>query len=1106
MRLSHTLLILLLISSIENPASSIEYRTYQFELTRELTDHKDPVYSVIFNPDGSIIASGSADKSAKLWNADSGKQIRALMRHPYPILCVAFSPDSNILASGSEAGNITFWDINYKERIRTLKEHEERVQSIRFSPDGASLASGSADKTIRLWDMRSGKQIRIFAGHTGSVNSISFSPNGEMLASGSADGTVKLWDVSSGEFISTLKGAGGAVNSISFAPDGNTLASGSEDGTIRLWDVSSKKESKVLTGHEKAIGINDCLAFSPDGRLLASGSADAKILIWNAASGNIISELKAHKTAVDSIAFSPDSRSMLSAGLDGVIRQWKILVIESLEITLDAEYEGWQRGIIALKAELLGVADVVKFQYSLDNSIWLDIAEKTEPPYSVNWNTASSIPGIGRTVYVRAVAERVTGTRSMDISDRNFAVDNEPPKSQHDYDGLWHKADFDINLSADDGDGAGLKAIRYRLNYGTEQNVRWNEQPRITEEGVNTLEFWSVDELGNEEQHNILSEVKLDKTGPAFFNWTKEPAILPEGFQGPFRVSVRVMDEKGSGIEGKTPQFGYHIGPDTNYDGYKDMSQGDGGVWYYDISEPSGGWDSYRDKSVYYKAKCEDVAGNVGESPEQQELVGSSMSPPVVKMTGALREWEGGKLSLEAEASDADGIIKNVSFEYSLNNYTWKLIGESSEPPYSVEWDTTSDISEIEETVWVQVTAFDDDGLSAKYVTSSFSIDNEKPTTRHDYDGDWHRESFNVNLTADDGQGSGIASIKYKINNGSAKDVSANGQPEISKQGTNTLEYWSVDMAGTEGEHETLSDLKLDRMPPVFGNWQAKRDGDILHIQVDITDDDSGIGTAAQFDHHIGSGTGFSGYREMRKIEDNSWGYDLDISDRLPGAIGKTLFCKFSAKDVVGNLGIGTWEYGIAGEFVTATDTTPGTETVTEPERKEDFDIKTIPAEKTVERTEVTPSGDREKSSIAWRVQDLQAVDAGQEVSVQGRLEPRMGKSLPVELTVIAPDNTIYKSRMDTSPNGDFEFNVSLTSGGEWKVFAEWQGDSKYEPAKSDILSLRAIPQEGDEADEPGAPSPAVEKAQKAGTFVKRNTVIIGIVFLYILIVRLYRS
>jgi hypothetical protein len=208
----------------------------------------------------------------------------------------------------------------------------------------------------------------------------------------------------------------------------------------------------------------------------------------------------------------------------------------------------------------------------------------------------------------------------------------------------------------------------------------------------------------------------------------------------------------------------------------------------------------------------------------------------------------------------------------------------------------------------------------------------------------------------------------------------------------------------------------------------------------------------------------------------------------------------------VGNLGIGTWEYGIAGEFVTATDSTPETEIITEPEPQESFDIKTIPAERPAEKTVITPSGDKEKSSIAWRVQDSQTIDAGQEVSVKGRLEPRMGKSLPVELTVIAPDDTIYKSLMDTSPAGDFEFTVSLTSGGEWKVFAEWKGDSEYEPAKSDILSLRAIPQEGDEADEPGAPSPAVEKVQKAGTFVKRNTVIIGIIFLYILIVRLYRS
>jgi|GEM_PF-2028177 len=1081
-------------SSIENPASSIQYLEYQFELIKELTDHKDSVHSVVFSPDGRLMASGSADSNVKLWDADSGKQIKAIMRHPYPILCVSFSPDSNILAAGSEGGTITLWDVNYKERIKTLKDHEDRVWSVRFSPDGTLLASGSADNTIRLWDMGSGKEVKRFTGHTDSVYSLFFSPGGETLVSGSADGTVRIWDIDSGENVLTLEESTGAVNSVAFSPDGKALASGSENGTIRLWDVGSGKEVRTFESrHKGAIGVNDCLSFSSDGKALASGSSDTKILVWDVSSGSMINELKAHTAAVNSIAFSPDGARMVSSGAEGVAKLWKIRVIESLDVTLDAEYEGWQRGTLKLKADVLGLADVVRFQYSLDGSTWLDIAEVREetrrvgPTVTVDWNTRSSIPGVGEGIGLRVIAERATGATAMDIADGSFSVDNEPPNTEHDYDGLWHKADFDVKLSANDGGGIGLLATKYRLNYDTEKDARWDGQPRIKEEGTNTLEYWSLDKLGNEEAHKVLSDVKLDKTAPVFLDWVKEPESLTEGIVGPFRVSVRVTDGTGSGAAGKIPQFDYHIGSDTAYDGYEDMSGGDDEFWYYDIPEPPEGWDHYRGKSIYYKAKCEDAAGNVGESAEQQELVGSAESPPAAKMTSAFRNWEGGTLVINAEASDADGVIEDVRFEYSLDNITWKLIGDSTASPYSVEWDTAADIPEVAKTVRVRVTATDNDNLSAEYVAPGFGIDNQPPITRHDYDGLWHKLDFTVNLSADDGDGSGVSSIKCILNNGYERDILIDGQPKIDEQGENTLEYWSIDVAGNEEDHKILSNAKLDRLPPFLEDWHVERDDDILHVEVKIADADSGLVAVPEFDYHIGSDTRYSGYRQMERIDGDRWKHDIDISDYLPGAIGKTVFCRASAKDAVGNLGIRMWEYEITGP--------PGVETTrrvapTEPAPEEDFDIKPVPV--------VESKGKR--SSIVWSAQTSGTVTVGDKVSVQGHLEPEIDRAVPLELTVIAPNDIFYVSRIDTDLSGQFQLSVPLTSEGEWKILADWQGDSEYEAARSKVLTFQVV------SSEESSPDTSDRTAQKAGKFLKKNTMIIGILLLYILIIRLYRS
>jgi hypothetical protein len=1100
-------LIFLLASSIQHPASSIEYLEYVFELTAELTDHKDSVHSVAFSSDGRFMASGSADSNAKLWDADSGNRIKAIMRHPSPILCVSFSPDSNILAAGSEAGTITLWDVNYKERIKTLKGHEDRVWSIRFSPDGTLLASGSADNTIGLWDMGSGKEVRKLDGHTDSVYSLFFSPGGETLASGSADGTIRIWDVGSGKDILTLEESTGAVNSIAFSPDGSTLASGSANGTIWLWDLgspSARKEARTFKdGHKDAIGINDCLSFSSDGKALVSGSSDGRILVWDVSSGNIVSELKAHKTAVNSIAFKPDGTRMASAGSDGVVKLWKVRVTESLGVTLDAEYEGWQRGTLKLKADVLGLADVVRFQYSLDSSTWLDIVEVGELPYSVDWNTRSSIPGVSEGIRLRVIAEKTAGATAMDIADGSFSVDNEPPSTEHDYDGLWHKADFDINLSADDGSGIGLSTTIYRLNYGSEKDARWDGQPRITREEVNTLEYWSLDKLGNEEAHKVLSDVKLDKAAPVFSDWMKEPESLTEGIVGPFRVSVRVTDEAGSGLAGKIPQFDYHIGSDTAYDGYEDMSGEDkqppvspfdkGDFWRYDIPEPLEGWDHYLGESIYYRAKCEDAAGNVGESAEQQELIGSTKTPPTVKMTTAFRDWERGSLLIKAEASDVDGVIKDVKFEYSFDNVAWTPIGAGTAPPYSAEWDTTADIPEVARIVWVRVTATDNDGLSAEYVTPSLGIDNQPPVTNHDYDGLWHKGDFTINLTADDGDGSGISSIKCKLNDGYERDISTDGQPKIYEQGKNTLEYWSVDVAGNEEDHKVLSDVKLDRLPPFFEGWNVKRDDSILHVEVKVVDADSGLGSAPEFDYHIGSDTSYSGYREMEKIDDDpqlnrGWKYDIDISSYLPGAIGKTVFCKVSAKDAMGNLGIRMWEHEITGPSTVE----PTRRVVpTEPAPEESFDIKPVPV--------VESKGKR--SSIVWTSGAASGiVNVGDKVEVQGRLEPKMDRSVPLDLTVIAPNDTFYVSRMDTDLSGAFEFSVPLTAEGQWKILADWQGDGEYEAAKSKVLTFQVI------SEESGIDTSGGQTAQKAGKFLKKNTIIIGLIFLYILVIRLYRS
>ena len=137
-------------------------------------------------------------------------------------------------ASGSSDKTIRLWDVNTGKSKKTLKGHSSVVSTVAFSPNGTMIAGGSWDKTVRLWDVTTGKRKNTLKGHTSVVRSVMFSPDGKTLASESNDETIRLWDVETGTHRKTLKGHTAVIFGMLFSPDGKTLASASVDKTIRL--------------------------------------------------------------------------------------------------------------------------------------------------------------------------------------------------------------------------------------------------------------------------------------------------------------------------------------------------------------------------------------------------------------------------------------------------------------------------------------------------------------------------------------------------------------------------------------------------------------------------------------------------------------------------------------------------------------------------------------------------------------------------------------------------------------------------------------------------------------------------------------------------------
>jgi len=305
--------------------------------------HNGPVWAVAFSPNGKYIATGSLDKTAKLWKNEQAQnpQPLAILPHDSTVMAVAFSPNGHYIATGSLDKTAKLWknELTLNPQPIATFPHNGEVHAVAFSPNGKHIATASDDTNAKLWKIEQDQNPQPIATfpHNKTVTSIAFSPDGHYIATASLDKTVKLWKIEQDQnpqLIATFP-HNKAVMAVTFSPDGHFILSASGDKTAKLWKIGSNQNPQpfaIFPHNDKVSAV----AFNPNGRYIATASWDKTAKLWRVGEDQNPQPITTlpHDQAVESVAFSSDGHSIATAS-DTIARLWRFSTLNIAAVDLN---------------------------------------------------------------------------------------------------------------------------------------------------------------------------------------------------------------------------------------------------------------------------------------------------------------------------------------------------------------------------------------------------------------------------------------------------------------------------------------------------------------------------------------------------------------------------------------------------------------------------------------------------------------------------------------------------------------------------------------------------------------------------------------------------
>ncbi len=290
--------------------------------------HELAVISIAISADSNYVATGSRDKSAKLWDLNTGREVRSFLGHEYSVTTIDFSKDGKTLMTGSSDGTVRFWEVVSGKQLASLNPSNEIVSDVNFSPDMKYFAVSCLRYPVKVFETASRKKVvEIDANPESNRKGVAtaFSADGKWLATGEDDRKVNVYSTSDWQKVHTFEygsgSCGGCATFVAFSPDSKNLYMASHHGSVKKYDVGN---GKLLKQYADQVDDLSSLAVSPDGKRLMLAT-EKEIVLWDTESGNELARISpTPDQQINESIFNNDGKKLLITSNNNTTMVWDL--------------------------------------------------------------------------------------------------------------------------------------------------------------------------------------------------------------------------------------------------------------------------------------------------------------------------------------------------------------------------------------------------------------------------------------------------------------------------------------------------------------------------------------------------------------------------------------------------------------------------------------------------------------------------------------------------------------------------------------------------------------------------------------------------------------